>query len=131
MVNDPIGDLLTRIRNGQERKKKTIDMPYTKLVENVLKVMVKEAFVSNYEIKNAEGKLSTITINLRYVNGQPVMDTLTRVSKPGSRRYASYQDLPMVKGGIGVQIISTPLGIMSSKEAKSKKVGGEILCEIW
>lgn len=131
MVNDSIGDLLTRIRNGQARKKKTIDMPYTKLVENVIKVMVKEGFVSNYEIKNAEGKLSTITINLRYVNGQPVMDTLTRVSKPGSRRYASYEDLPKVKGGIGVQIISTPLGIMSSKEAKSKKVGGEILCEIW
>lgn len=131
MVNDSIGDLLTRIRNGQARKKKTIDVPYTNLIEDVLKVMVKEGFINKYEVLNKEGSFSSISVSLRYVNGQPVIDTLTRVSKPGSRMYSGYRDLPMVKGGIGVQIVSTPLGVMSSKEAKSKKVGGEILCEIW
>lgn len=130
MVNDPIADLLTRIRNAQQRSQKEITMPASKMVVAIAEILKQEGFVSAAEVeKNADG--TELKIGLKYEDGKPMMGNLKRISKPGLRRYVGYRDIPKVLNGLGINILSTPKGIMTGSQARVEKVGGEYLCNIW
>jgi len=130
-MSDPIADLLTRIRNASRAQKKYTVAPHSKLKEQVLKVLYQKGFIGGYKFIKDEPK-SYLKIALRYDEDRnPVIQQLTRKSKPGLRRYIGAKDIPRVLGGIGISIISTSLGIMDGQEAKQKNVGGELLCFAW
>ena len=130
MVNDPIADLLTRIRNAQQRSQKEITMPASKMVVAIAEILKQEGFVTDAEVAN-KGEVASLTIGLKYEDGKPAMGNLLRVSKPGLRKYVGYRDIPKVLNGLGINILSTPKGIMTGKQARVEKVGGEYLCNIW
>ncbi len=127
-MNDTISDLLTRIRNGQMSNKKTVSAPYSKMKESICKVMQDEGYIDGYSTD--EGKIKNILVELKYFEGKPVIDYIKRVSRPGLRIYKSSDDIPLVKNGLGICIISTSQGLMTGKTAKEKKCGGEIICYI-
>ena len=127
-MNDTISDLLTRIRNGQMSNKKSISVPYSKMKESICKVMLDEGYIEGYS--SDEGKIRTLNVELKYFEGKPVIDYIKRVSRPGLRIYKSSDDIPLVKNGLGICIISTSQGLMTGKSAKEKKCGGEIICYI-
>ena len=127
-MNDTISDLLTRIRNGQMSNKKTISAPYSKMKESICKVMKDEGYIDGYSID--DGKIKNIVVELKYYEGKPVIDYIQRVSRPGLRIYKSSDNIPLVKNGLGICIISTSKGLMTGKTAKEKKCGGEIICYI-
>ena len=130
MVNDPIADLLTRIRNAQQRSQKEIALPASKMVVAIAEILQQEGFVTAAEVdKQAAG--TELIIKLKYEDGKPMMSNLKRVSKPGLRKYVGYRDIPKVLNGLGINILSTPKGIMTGKQARVEKVGGEYLCNIW
>ena len=130
-MNDPIGDMLTRIRNSQLRGKSTVTTPSSKLRLRVLEVMADEGYIRGFEeTKDARGHAS-ITISLKYFDGQPVIRELKRVSKPGRRVYMGVSDVPAVRQGLGVSIVSTSKGVMSDANARSANVGGEVLCTVF
>jgi len=130
MVNDTIADFLTRVRNALAREKQEITLPSSKMLEAMAKILKEEGFILDYKVEKAEPQ-NSLTIKLRYVDGESAIARLERVSKPGVRRYMGYRDIPRVKRGIGIAIFSTPQGLMTGKEAREKKVGGEYLCNIW
>ena len=127
-MNDTISDLLTRIRNGQMSNKKTISAPYSKMKESICKVMKDEGYIDGYSTD--DGKIKNIVVELKYYEGKPVIDYIQRVSRPGLRIYKSSDNIPLVKNGLGICIISTSKGLMTGKTAKEKKCGGEIICYI-
>jgi len=127
MLTDPIADMLTRIRNAQKAEKLGVTMPASKLKKAVAKVLKDEGYITDYSEQEVDGK-SQLEVALKYYNGQPVIDKLERVSKPGRRQYKGQQELPRVAGGLGVAIISTSKGIMTDRDARKAGVGGEILC---
>ena len=127
-MNDTISDLLTRIRNGQMSNKKSISVPYSKMKESICKVMSDEGYIEGYS--SDEGKIRTLVVELKYFEGKPVIDYIKRVSRPGLRIYKSSDEIPLVKNGLGICIISTSQGLMTGKTAKEKKCGGEIICYI-
>ena len=127
-MNDTISDLLTRIRNGQMSNKKSISVPYSKMKESICKVMLDEGYIDGFS--SDEGKIRTLIVELKYFEGKPVIDYIKRVSRPGLRIYKSSDDIPLVKNGLGICIISTSQGLMTGKSAKEKKCGGEIICYI-
>ena len=127
-MNDTISDLLTRIRNGQMSNKKSISVPYSKMKESICKVMLDEGYIDG--LSSDEGKIRTLTVELKYFEGKPVIDYIKRVSRPGLRIYKSSDDIPLVKNGLGICIISTSQGLMTGKSAREKKCGGEIICYI-
>ena len=127
-MNDTISDLLTRIRNGQMSNKKSISVPYSKMKESICKVMLDEGYIDGYN--SDEGKIRTLVVDLKYFEGKPVIDYIKRVSRPGLRIYKSSDEIPLVKNGLGICIISTSQGLMTGKSAKEKKCGGEIICYI-
>ena len=131
MMTDPIADMLTLIRNAVRVEKETLDVPYSKLKAGVVDVLKREGYVWNYEI--IEGTpCNTIRIQLKYsLSGERVIQSIRRVSKPGRRIYSSSKDLKPVLNGLGITILSTNKGVVSDREAREQKVGGEILCEIW
>ena len=130
-MNDPIADMLTRIRNSQMRGKSTVITPASKLRERVLEVMADEGYIRGFEkITGADGH-PAIEISLKYYEGEPVIRELKRVSKPGRRVYMGAQDIPVVRQGLGVSIVSTPKGVMSDAAARSQNVGGEVLCTVF
>lgn len=130
-VNDPIGDMLTRIRNAQERGKSKVSTPASRLRERVLEVLQSEGFIRGYAtVQQGEGK-AEIEIELKYFDGTPVIREIQRVSKPGRRVYASVTTLPTVYNGLGISILSTPKGVMSDAEARAQNVGGEVLCTVF
>ncbi|MBN1915961.1 30S ribosomal protein S8 [Candidatus Dojkabacteria bacterium] len=131
-MNDPIADLLTRIRNAQMRKSKVFVMPSSKMVVSIVDILKKEGFIEDYK-NNESGVIAgkEIIINLKYNDGKPSITGLKRISKPGVRRYVGYRDIRKVLGGLGVSIVSTPRGVMTGDSARKERVGGEILCEIW
>lgn len=133
LINDPIADLLARIVNAQQRRKKTMRVPKSDQIERIVKLLVKNKFLAGYETVESEyqGVNEDLIISLRYVNKQGVISEVTRVSKPGSRRYSSYKELETYMRGIGMTVVSTPKGIMTATEARKEKVGGEILFRIW
>lgn len=129
--SDPLGDMLTRIRNGQRAQKSTVRSPASKLRARVLDVLKREGYIRNYETIDVRPGIKELSIELKYHNGEPVIRELKRVSKPGRRIYAGVKDLPRVYNGLGIAIISTPRGVISDAEARELKVGGEILCTVF
>ena len=131
VMNDPIGDLLARIRNTQMRKRNAVMSPASKLRAWVLDVLKSEGFIRGYQdVQDQEGK-KNIQIDLKYFDGQPVIKELKRVSTPGRRVYANVKGIPRVRQGLGIAIISTPKGVMSDSEARATNVGGEVLCTVF
>ena len=130
-LNDPLGDMLTRIRNAMMRKRDTVKSPNSKLRARVLEVLRDEGYIRGYtETDFGDGK-GELEIELKYDRGQPVIRDITRVSKPGRRVYSSVKNIPYVANGLGISILSTPQGVMADHEARNKNVGGEILCQIF
>ncbi|MEZ5769996.1 MAG: 30S ribosomal protein S8 [Paracoccaceae bacterium] len=130
-MNDPIGDMLTRIRNAQMRGKSTVSTPASKLRGWVLDVLAEEGYIRGYEAGTDAGGHPTLVISLKYYDGTPVIRELKRVSKPGRRVYLGSKEIPQVRQGLGVSIISTPKGVMSDASARSQNVGGEVLCTVF
>ncbi len=130
-MNDPIGDMLTRIRNAQMRGKSTVSTPSSKLRAWVLDVLADEGYIRGYEKTTSAGGHGAIEISLKYFDGVPVIRELKRVSKPGRRVYLGVKDIPQVRQGLGVSIVSTPKGVMSDANARAKNVGGEVLCTVF
>jgi small subunit ribosomal protein S8 len=131
MMNDPIGDMLTRIRNAQMRGKSEVLTPASKLRAWVLDVLKDEGYIRGYEKVGGEDGHPALRIELKYFEGTPVIRDIKRVSKPGRRVYMSVRDLPSVRGGLGVSIVSTPKGVMSDAHARAANVGGEVLCTVF
>lgn len=130
-MTDPLGDMLTRIRNAQMRQKSMVSTPASKLRGRVLDVLQEEGFIRGYaQVEYDRGK-SEYEIELKYFDGEPVIRNLQRVSKPGRRVYASVRNLPTVANGLGVAILSTPKGVMSDARARNENVGGEVLCNVF
>lgn len=128
-MQDPIADMLTRVRNAQAVGKTTVSMPSAKTKVAITKVLVDEGYVNGYEV-DGDAKKPTLTIELKYHNGTPVIENVRRVSRPGLRIYKQCQDLPQVDG-FGVAVVSTSKGVMSDRAARAANLGGEILCELW
>jgi small subunit ribosomal protein S8 len=130
-ASDPIGDLLTRIRNAQERGKSKVSSPASKLRERVLEVLQNEGFIRGFATVQQTGGKAEIEIELKYFDGAPVIREIQRVSKPGRRVYASVDSLPTVFNGLGISILSTPKGVMSDADARTQNVGGEVICTVF
>ena len=130
-MNDPIGDMLTRIRNAQMRGKSTVSTPASKLRAWVLDVLADEGYIRGYEKASSTDGHGAIEISLKYFDGVPVIKELKRVSKPGRRVYLGVKDIPQVRQGLGVSIVSTPQGVMSDANARAKNVGGEVICTVF
>lgn len=130
-MNDPIGDMLTRIRNAHLRGKSTVTTPASKMRERVLGVLADEGYIRGFEAATGKDGHPAIEIGLKYFDGAPVIRDMQRVSKPGRRVYLGVKDIPSVRQGLGVSIVSTPKGVMSDASARSQNVGGEVLCTIF
>ena len=129
-VTDPLGDLLTRIRNGQRARKDSVLSPSSKLRVRVLDVLQREGYIRGYS-EEQMGPAAGVRIELKYFEGQPAIKHVARVSKPGRRIYSGSQDLPRVMNGLGITIVSTPRGVLSDAEAREQNVGGEVLSEVF
>ena len=130
-VNDPLGDMLTRIRNAQARGKSTVSTPASKLRAWVLDVLASEGYIRGYERASTDNGQGELVISLKYFEGEPVIREVKRVSKPGRRVYMGVKEIPSVRNGLGVSIVSTPKGVMSDAAARSANVGGEVLCTVF
>jgi len=128
-LSDPLGDMLTRIRNGQKARKTEISSPASKLRRNVLEVLQREGDIRGYRFE--ERHHGELAIELKYHNGDPVIRELKRISKPGRRVYSGVEDLPRIYNGLGIAILSTPRGVLSDGEAREAHVGGEVLCMVF
>jgi small subunit ribosomal protein S8 len=129
-MNDPLGDLLSRIRNAQMRNKSKVLSPNSRLRESVLDVLKTEGYIRGYTVVEREGR-SEIEVELKYFDGEPVIREIERISKPGRRVYTSVRNLPRINNGLGVAIVSTPKGVMADHDAREANVGGEILCTVF
>jgi small subunit ribosomal protein S8 len=129
-MNDPLGDLLTRIRNAQMRNKSKVSSPNSRLRESVLEVLKSEGYIRGFAVMERDGR-SEIEIELKYFEGEPVIREIERISKPGRRVYTSVKNLPRINNGLGVAIVSTPKGVMADHDARDANVGGEILCTVF
>ena len=130
MITDPIADMLTRIRNANQMKHATVSMPASKVKAEILRVLKAEGYISDYVVKEEDNK-KFIEVTLKYVNKQRVIQGIKRISKPGLRVYAKANELPRVLNGLGVAIVSTSSGVMTDKEARAKKLGGEVIAFVW
>ena len=128
-MTDPLGDMLTRIRNGQRANKSTVIAPASKLRSNVLEVLKREGFIRGYSQQELRPGINELMIELKYHEGTPVIKEISRVSTPGRRVYSKIKDLSRVYNGLGISILSTPRGVMSDAEARDANVGGEVLCK--
>jgi small subunit ribosomal protein S8 len=128
---DPLGDLLTRIRNGQRARKNTVTAPASRLRTHVLDVLEREGYIRGYSQYEVGPGISEIKIELKYHEGEPVIRQISRVSKPGRRVYSKIKELPRVYNGLGISILSTPRGVLSDAEAREANVGGEVLCKVF
>ncbi len=129
-MTDPLGDMLTRIRNGQSARKDSILTPASKLRVNVLDVLQREGYIRGYSEEELAGQKG-LRIELKYFEGQPAIQHLARVSKPGRRVYSGSSELPRIRNGLGITIVSTPRGVLSDAEARDQNVGGEVLAEVF
>jgi len=130
-VNDPVGDMLTRIRNAQLRRKGSVSTPGSRLRANVLDVLKAEGYIRGYSVTEYGNGRTEFEIELKYFDGEPVIRKIARVSKPGRRVYSSVSAMPRVANGLGITILSTPQGVMADHEAREKNVGGEVLCTVF
>lgn len=131
MVNDPIGDMIARIRNAAMRKRDKVATPASKLRGRVLEVLQSEGYIRGFTLVEEPGEHAVYEIELKYFDGEPVIAEIARVSKPGRRVYSSIKDLKPVKNGLGISILSTPMGVMSDNAARDANVGGEVLCRVY
>jgi len=130
-MTDPVGDMLTRIRNGQRVGKSNVASPASKLRTGVLDVLQREGYIRGYNVNEIRKGVSEITIELKYFEGDGVIKQIDRVSTPGRRVYSKIKDLPKVYNGLGIAVLSTPRGVLSDQEAREQNVGGEILCKVF
>ena len=128
---DPIGDMLTRIRNAQMRLLNRVEIPRSKFRTKILEVLKKEGYISDFKILSDSKSKNNLSVDLKYNNGLPVIKEINRVSKPGRRVYASANSIPKIKNGLGLAIVSTSKGIMSDDEARNQNIGGEIICRVF
>lgn len=128
-MTDPIADMLTRIRNAQAAEKAQVTMPSSKTKASIAKVLVEEGYIGGFEIDENGGK-PIMSVALKYHNGKAVIDQIKRISRPGIRRYTGKDDLPKVNSGLGIAVISTPVGVMTDRAARAAGVGGEIICYV-
>jgi small subunit ribosomal protein S8 len=131
MVNDPLGDLLTRIRNGQSARLSAVSSPASKHRISVLEVLKREGYIRDFSVSKKDNGASDVTVELKYAEGQPVIREISRISKPGRRVYSKVADVPRFYNGLGISILSTPRGVLSDKEAREANVGGELLCRVF
>lgn len=125
-LTDPIADLLTRIRNAHLARHKEVSIPKSRLKEEILRILKEEGFIKDYLVEDRELK-----VFLKYYNGQPVIRGLKKISKPSRRVYVKSKEIPIVRNGLGIAILSTPKGIMEGRQARKENVGGELICEVW
>ena len=130
-INDPIGDMITRIRNAHLRGKDYVDSPSSNIRINILDVLKDEGFIKGYSKTDYDNGKSEVQIELKYHDGKPVIKEINRISKPGRRVYSSVRGMNLVKNGLGVSILSTPKGVMSDRSARTNNVGGEVLCIVF
>ena len=130
-MSDPLGDMLTRIRNGQRARQAVIASPASKFRANVLEVLKREGYIRGFTHEPIRPGVAELKIELKYVDGEPVIREIARVSKPGRRIYSRIADLPRSYNGLGIAILSTPHGVLSDNEARAAKVGGEVLCRVF
>ena len=131
MVNDPIADMLTRIRNASMVRHRRVVMPHSKMKESIAKILTDEGFISGYTVVE-ENPQSNLVMGMKYTGkGDPVITGLERVSKPGRRIYMGYREIPWVRSGLGLSLVSTPKGVMTGRQARREQVGGEIICNVW
>jgi small subunit ribosomal protein S8 len=130
-MSDPLGDMLTRIRNGQRSRQAVVASPASKFRANVLEVLKREGYIRGFTRESVRPGVSELRIELKYVDGEPVIREISRVSKPGRRIYSRIADLPRSYNGLGISILSTPRGVMSDNEARAARVGGEVLCRVF
>jgi small subunit ribosomal protein S8 len=128
---DPIGDMITRIRNAQLRALNTVVIPGSKFRAKILDVLKQEGYIANYKISSDDKKRESLLVDLKYFNGSPVIKEIKRVSKPGRRIYAKAESIAKIQNGLGLAIVSTSMGIMSDNDARTKNIGGEIICRVF
>ena len=128
---DPIGDMITRIRNAQMRLLNNVRIPGSKFREKILNVLKQEGYISDYKLLTDTNNKGSLSVDLKYYNGLPVIKEIKRISKPGRRIYVKATSIPKIKNGLGVAIVSTSIGIMSDNDARNKNVGGEIICKVF
>ena len=130
-MSDPLADMLTRIRNGQRARQAVVAAPASNFRANVLEALKREGYIRGFTREQLRPGIAQLKIELKYVDGEPVIREISRVSKPGRRVYSKIDDLPRVYNGLGVSILSTPRGVLSDNEARAAKVGGEVLCRVF
>jgi small subunit ribosomal protein S8 len=130
-MTDPLGDMLTRIRNGQQARKDSILTPASKLRARVLDVLQREGYIRGYSEADSGTATAALRIDLKYFEGKPAIQHVARVSKPGRRVYSGSEELPRIRNGLGIVIVSTPKGVLSDAEAREQNVGGEVLCQVF
>ncbi len=130
-MSDPLSDMLTRLRNGQHAGKRLVRVPASKLRARVLEVLEREGFIGGFSQVQIRDGIAELEVSLRYDRGRPVIRGISRVSKPGLRIYSGSKEIPAVNNGLGISIISTPMGVLADHEAREKNVGGEILCQVY
>ncbi len=129
-LSDPIGDMIARIKNAQMRNQKKVELPSSSFKTKIAEVLKEEGFIIDYNVEDKSGK-PNLTINLKYNSGNPVINTIERVSKPGRRIFSSAESLPKINNGLGIAIISTSKGVMTDIDARKQKIGGEIICKVF
>lgn len=130
-MTDPISDYLTRLRNALKAGKKTVDIPSSKFKESMSEILKKTSFIEDFKVLETEKKFKVLSVRLKYSSGDSVILGLKRISKPGIRRYVKSEDIPRVRNGFGIAIVSTSRGLLTDREARDLKVGGEVVCHIW
>lgn len=130
-MSDPVADMLTRIRNGYLVRKKTVEVPYSRIIQRIAKILVEEKFMAKAVVQGKKTVEKKIVLHLKYKGKEPAVTGIKRISKPGLRVYAKTKKIPTVREGFGVTIVSTPAGLMTNREAKKKNLGGEIICQVW
>ena len=129
-LSDPIGDMIARVKNAQDRSHKMVELPSSNFKVKIADILKNEGFIKDFKI-NSEGNKPLLLLELKYHSGNPVISTFERVSKPGRRIFSSADSLPKINGGLGIAIVSTPKGVMTDIEARKQKVGGEIICKVF
>ncbi len=130
-MSDPLGDMLTRLRNGQQAGKEIVECPFSKLRENVCNVLKDEGFIRGYKVEEREGNKKYLSIQMKYAEGRGVICQIDRVSKPGRRVYSNVKTMPRFFNGLGILVVSTPQGVMADHKARAANVGGEVLCQVF
>ena len=128
---DPIGDMFSRIRNGQLRLLNSVEIPSSNFRKNILEILKSEGYIKDYFIEKTENNKTSLKVSLKYYEGDPVIKEIKRISKPGRRVYSGVERIPFIHNGLGISIISTSQGVMSDSDAREKKIGGEIICKVF